>query len=325
MTAATAASAIPATSVEPRDRLGVTLPLRDLGVGGPRVTLLGLGGYHIGWTTEILASATLEAALECGIRFFDTAESYGPMISEERYGRLLSPYRDLLFLTSKTTALDATTAQSHLEGTLRRLKCDRIDLWHLHALTGPGDIDRRLAQGVLDYALRAREEGKIRHIGITGHTDPKALLHLMDHPAAGRNVLTACMFPINPVDASCAEGFVERVLPQALHLGLGVLAMKTLADGHFFAAKDTTQGRVWSTEDPVVPNVLSLSECFRYALSLPISALVVGAEKPEYLLDKVALARFFTPMNKNARAEIIAKAARFALPGNVEYYKQKPI
>jgi aryl-alcohol dehydrogenase-like predicted oxidoreductase len=321
--AAVATSAIAAEPDAPRDRLGSRLPLRELGPGGPRITWLGLGGFHLGWTTERLADATLDAALECGIRYFDTAESYGPSRSEERMGRRLAPWRDLLFLASKTTATTASEARLHLEGSLRRLKCDYLDLWQLHAVSEPGEIDRRLSGGVLEFALQAREEGRIRQIGCTGHADPAALLHLLNHPSVPPRALGACMFPVNPVDGGSPAGFIARVLPVALKRGIGVLAMKSLADGRFFADKFELGRKVWATSDPLVPGALSLSECIRFVLSLPVATLVIGAEKPEYVYDKVALAKGFLHLDAAGRSECSARVSRFTVDGQVEYYKTR--
>jgi len=148
------------------DRLGSVLPKRTLSKSGDKVTCLGLGGYHIGWMdSETQVQAVIEKALEVGVRFFDTAESYGKGRSEERYGRYLIPrYRNDIYLMTKTQAKDADTAREHLHGSLKRLKTDHIDLWQIHALESPDDADLRLGQGVLEEALKAQQAGKVRRI-----------------------------------------------------------------------------------------------------------------------------------------------------------------
>ena len=121
------------------DKWGYVLPKRVLGRTGKEVTMLGVGGYHVGWTTEKDAQAVIEAAMEGGIRFFDTAESYGPHTSEIRYGKYLTPkYREQVFIMTKSTAKDAKTMEEHLNASLKRMKTDYLDLW----------------QGLLDIAIQ---------------------------------------------------------------------------------------------------------------------------------------------------------------------------
>jgi len=302
------------------DALGAILPQRLL--GKTPVTCLGLGGFHIGWTTESLAQATIEAAIEEGVRFFDTAESYGPHISEERYGKYLTPkYRDHIFLMTKSTAKDGPTARQHIEDSLRRLQTDRIDLWQIHALASPEDVDQRLSGGVLDEAIKARNEGKISHIGFTGHASPYAHLRMLEHTAGDASPFLACQFPINPVDAASTHSFIEKVLPTLDSKGISALAMKTLADGRFFGRKIANEKVQWETEDPLIPNALSIADCIHFALSLPISVLITGAENPDFLREKANLARSFHQLSAPERQALISRAIPEARKGKVEYYK----
>ena len=143
------------------DALGALLPMRKLGSTGEKVTMLGVGGYHIGWTTEKDAREVIETALEGGIRFFDTAHSYGPATSEERYGKYLVPqYRDHVFLMTKSTAPDAETLLKEVDLSLKRLNTDHVDLLQLHAFQSPGDVDDRIANGVMDALHSVKESGK---------------------------------------------------------------------------------------------------------------------------------------------------------------------
>lgn len=308
------------------DRLGKPLPLRALGKTGEKITCLGLGGFHIGWPEdEAVAQATIEKALEVGIRFFDNAESYGKGRSEERYGQYLIPkYRDDIFLMTKTQAKDAKTAREHLEGSLRRMKTDVIDLWQIHSLRTPEDADQRLAMGVLDEALKAQQEGKVKYIGFTGHASPYAHVRMTEHEAV-RNACVACQFPINPVDAAAKHSFVETTIPQMLKNNIGILAMKTLADGRFFAHKEMNGKVRWTSDDPVVPNALSIKDCISFALSLPISVLITGAENPEFVEEKANMVRSFSKLSENQRLALVEKVAGFAQEGKVEYYKNKEL
>lgn len=304
------------------DRLGSVLPLRPLGTSGISVTCLGLGGFHIGWTTEALAEATIEAALEEGVRFFDTAESYGPHTSEERYGRYLTPrHREHIFLMSKSTAKDASTARRAIEDSLRRLRTDHLDLWQIHAVASPEDVDARLQAGVLDEALKAQSEGKIRHIGFTGHASPAAHLRMLEKTSTDGSPFLTSQFPINPVDAAASKSFSRDVLPRMEEAGIAPLAMKTLADGHFFGKKIQGDRVTWESSDPIVPDVLTVADCIHFALSLPIAVLITGAENPDFLREKTALVRSFHQMSAVERQSVIARVATYAPAGKVEYYK----
>ncbi len=318
-----AASVLPTTTSAASDAIGQSLPKRKLGAHGPEVTCLGLGGYHIGWTTEALAQATIEAALEEGVRFFDTSESYGPHISEERYGKYLTPkYRSQIFLMTKSDAKDAASARRSIEDSLKRLKTDVVDLWQMHALESPADVNARLDQGVLSEALKARGEGKIRHIGFTGHSSPYAHNRMLERTSGDASPFTTCQMPISPVDAASRHSFVVNTLPNLQKRGLGILAMKTLADGHFFGTKVGADNKVsWQTPDPVVPGAISLQECIHFVLSLPVSVLITGAEKPEFIREKAALVRSYQSVSEADRKTLIDKVARFASAGIVEYYK----
>ena len=304
------------------DRLGPVLPRRPLGKTGEQVTCLGLGGYHIGWVDdEKTVRATIEAALEEGVRFFDNAESYGQGRSEERYGKYLVPqYRDQVFIMTKTGARDPATARAHLEGALSRMKLEMVDLWQLHSLESPDDADDRVAKGLLDVALKAREEGKVRYIGFTGHASPYAHTRMMEHEVAARECV-ACQFPVNPVDAAAKHSFIGTTLPAAQKHGISVLAMKTLADGRFFGSKVMNGKEMWTLDDPVVPDVITIAECIHFALSLPITTLITGAENPDLLREKAELVRAFSKMGAGKRMALAKRVADFAADGKVEYYK----
>ena len=308
------------------DRLGSVLPKRTLGKSGDQVTCLGLGGYHIGWMdSETQVQAVIEKALEVGVRFFDTAEGYENGRSEERYGKYLIPrYRDDIYLMTKTHSKDAETARKHLEGSLRRLNTDRIDLWQIHAMESPEDADDRLAKGVLEEALKAQQAGKVRRIGFTGHGSPYAHTRMLENKAV-REACSCCQFPINPIDAASPHSFIEHVIPKLLDADMGILAMKTLADGHFFARKEMNGRLEWSSDNPVIPNILSIEECILFALSMPITVLITGADKPEYVAEKAAMVRRFSSLSAEDRMALVEKVSDFSEAGEVEFYKDEEL
>ncbi len=303
-----------------KDKWGKILPLRKLGKTGKNVTMLGLGGFHVGWTTEKDAREVIEKAIEGGIRFFGTAESYANGVSEIRYGKYLVPkYRDEVFIMSKSTATDGITAKKHLEGSLKRLKCDYIDLWQVHSLQSPEDVDNRIKNRVLEVFEKAKAEGKVKHIGFTGHQNPFAHKHMLDK-TADNDIFETVQMPINVID-SHFHSFIKNVLPFAIDRNFGVLAMKTLSDGRFFKEKKVLDKIQWESDDPLVPNYISVKEALYFVWSLPVSVLITGAENKELVREKIELARNFTNLSENERYELINKVAKKA--GNdIEYYKK---
>ena len=303
------------------DKWGYVLPKRKLGKTGKEVTMLGVGGYHVGWTTEKDAQAVIEAALEGGIRFFDTAESYGPHTSEIRYGKYLTPkYREEIFLMTKSTAKDAKTMQEHLDASLKRMNTDYLDLWQVHSVTDPDDVDSRIENGVFDVVMKAKEDGKVKHVGFTGHRNPKAHLRVLEK-TSGNPFFETVQMPINVVDAN-HEHFINTVLPKALDQKLGILAMKTMSDGRFFGKKMRANDVQWETDNPVIPNRLSIEEVLYFVWSLPVSVLITGAENEQFIKEKIKLAKGFSSFDEAQRNKLINKVADLAEPGKIEYYKR---
>ena len=303
------------------DKLGALLPMRKLGSTGEKVTMLGVGGYHIGWTTEKDAQEVIETAIEGGVRFFDTAHSYGPGISEERYGKFLIPkYRDHIFLMTKTTAPDGKTLLEEVDLSLKRLNTDRVDLLQLHAFQSPGDVDDRISNGVMDAIHSVKESGKARYIGFTGHQSPYAHLRMMERLSEFEGFATLQM-PLSIVDFASEHSFVRKVLPVAVENKLGLLAMKTLAAGRFFGRTRIGEEVIWETETPVVPGYLSVKEALYFSWSLPVSVLITGAENKNLLLEKIELAKEFTKLTEEEKEQILDKASGAPDRDQVEYYK----
>ena len=307
-------------SFNSKDKYGERLPLRKLGNTGEMVTMLGLGGYHIGWTTEKKAQETIEAAIEGGIRFFDTAENYSDGGSEKRYGKYLTPnYRDEIFLMTKTFAKDAKGVREDLEGSLRRMKTDVIDLWQIHSLGTLNDVDNRIENEVVDVLSEAKRSGKVRYIGFTGHQSPYTHERMLDK--TGEKTFDACQFPVNVVDASVKDSFIKHVMPRVLDRNIGVIAMKTLADGRFFSKKIQNGSVFWDTDNPVIPDHLTIEEALSFAWSLPISVLITGAENPQLVKEKINFAKRFEKISQAEREKLIDKVMDMAEREKVEYYK----
>ena len=295
------------------DRLGKLLPQRILGRTGEAVTMLGAGGWHLGAMSERDAQETIEIALQSGVRFFDTAESYQSGGSETRMGKLLTPqYRDVIYLMTKSTAKNADDARSHLEGSLRRLNTDYLDLWQVHSLTTPEDTDNRIAEGVFEVMAEAKASGKVRHIGLTGHYQPDALLSAMEQS----DLFDVCQMPVNLADPNYSS-FINQVMPTLIEKNIGVLAMKSLANGGFFGG--SFHGK-HGDNPKIVPNLVSIAEAINFTWSLPISVLITGADNPAQMQEKIDLASSFVTMDEAQREALIDRVADLA-GKEVEFYK----
>jgi predicted aldo/keto reductase-like oxidoreductase len=318
---AVATAAPPATQPLARDRLGELLPQRKLGRKGPMVTMLGLGGAHVGnMSSNAMAQKTIETAIAGGIRYFDTASGYAQGRSEIRYGQFLTPkYREVIFLATKTQSSDAARARRELDISLSRMKTDFLDLWHMHSLHSPADADRRIDSGVLDVLLEAKQKGKVRHIGFTGHVTPDSHLHMLARGGAKGDPFTACQMPINVLDPSY-HSFILNYVPKAVAAGVGVLAMKTLSNGGFFGR--TANGEKVSGQK-LIPDRLSVAEALYFVWSLPVSVVVSGPDNPEMIQEKIDLARSFQGMNEQQRQALVLRVADLAGP-KIESYKVPP-
>lgn len=320
MAALTAGMMIPFEQVKgnalpPRDRFGELLPLRALGSTGEQVTMLGIGGAHVGKSSEKLAQELIEAAMEGGIRFFDNAESYNSGGAETKYGKYLVPkYRDVAFIMTKSTARNGKTAQEHLEASLRRMKTDYVDLWQIHALSSPQDVDGRIREGVLEVARKAKESGKARFIGFTGHRDFHAHQRMLEKT----DILETCQMPINCFDPNY-KSFINNVLPTLVERKMGILAMKTLSNGGFFGGTSHFRG---GDNPKIVPKVATIQEALHFVWSLPVSVLITGPDHVDMLREKIDLAKSFKQMSESDRLALVDRVGDAGLDGRkVEFYK----
>jgi len=299
----------------PSDKFGELLPLRLLGKTGEKVTMLGIGGAHIGRCDEPTAEAQIERAIEGGIRFFDNAYTYGNGKAEERYGKYLVPkYRDVAFIMSKTNANSGKEALAELERSLSRMKLDYVDLWQIHSLRSPADVDARIEQEVLEVFRKAKESGKARYIGFTGHTDFNAHQQMLKRT----DILETCQMPINCLDPN-NKSFINNVLPTLVEKEMGIIAMKTLSNGGFFGVTRNSEA---GNNPRIIPNVVSVREAIHFVWSLPVSTLVTGADDVEMLQEKIDLAKSFKKMDEKSRMELVDRVGNANLErAKVEYYK----
>lgn len=300
------------------DRIGELLPLRMLGSTGKKVTMLGLGGSHIsGVMDETTAERVIETAIEGGIRFFDTAEAYSKGISEERFGKFLTPkYRDIIFLMTKTHARTAEQVHERLDASLKRMNTDYIDLWQLHSVQSNEDIDNRLGGGVLDELLKLKEKGKIRHIGFTGHFDYNVHKYMLEQTTD----MDVCQMPVNCHDPSY-KSFILNVMPALTERNMGIIAMKTLANGGFFGSTTHMQN---GDLPRIVPGTVSVKEAMHFAWSLPVSVALTGAHDVDMLNEKIDLARSFRSMSEEERLALVERVGSAGFVAeDIEFYKDK--
>ncbi|MDB5310910.1 MAG: aldo/keto reductase [Gemmataceae bacterium] len=280
------------------------IPKRPLGKTGEQVSILGVGGHHLGdFATLDEAVRLVHAAIDAGVTFFDNCWEYYNGRTEAWLGRALEGRRDKVFLMTKvcTHGRGKAIAMRMLEESLRRLQTDHLDLWQAHAVGFDNDPELAYARGgVLEAFEQAKKEGKVRYVGFTGHKDP--MVHL-DMIRRGYPFDTVQM-PLNPFDWHF-HSFEQLVLPAATKRGIAVLGMKSMG----------------GTADAVKKGVVTGEEMLRYAMSLPVAVTISGMDSPAVLQTNVGIARGFRPLSDKEMNAIRAKCAPTAADGRFESYK----
>lgn len=291
----------------PQDDAGRGIPTRRLGRTGEEVSILCVGGAHLGRAAQDDGEATAKklahAAVDSGVFFWDNAWMYHDGYAEEFMGKALKGRRDKVFLMTKNSGRDEKFARQCLDDSLRRLQTDYIDLWQFHEINYDNDPDWVLDRGGLKVALEAQKAGKVRHIGFTGHKHPSIHVKML---SKGFEWATSQM-PINPMD-HFYRSFQREVIPLCLAKDVGVIGMKCLGGGPREA------------EIPSTTNVTA-EMCVRWALSLPVSSIVRGYLNMEQLMADVKIARGFKPLSQEAREEIMSLALPEAGDGRHEHFK----
>ncbi len=298
------------------DKLGETLPQRQLIRNGEKVTSFCLGGYHLGLTEDPKeAEKMVERSMELGVRFFDNARRYNNGRSEEYMGKFLTPkYRDQIFLMSKAPARTGKGVQQQLDESLKALKTDYLDLWQIHTFTTPQDVDNRLRDGVLDVFLEAKEKGKTRYLGFTGHQNPKTHLYFLNKLDELGIEFDTCQMPLNVCDPSF-ESFQHEVLPVLNKKGYGVIAMKTMAGGSMMGGRIDTTPQDIRTKD--IPDVVAKTELthanlHQYVYSLPVSSLCSGCRFTYELEENVKVLKDFKKLSVEDMDRLVNYAKPYA-------------
>jgi predicted aldo/keto reductase-like oxidoreductase len=283
------------------------IPHRTLGHTGEKVSMIGIGGYHIGASSvpEQEATRIIRTALDNGVNFLDNCWDYNNGKSEVRMGKALRDgYRQKAFLMTKIDGRTKSAAEQQINDSLRRLQTDHIDLLQFHEVIRETDPDRIFAEGGgMEAALAAKKQGKIRYIGFTGHKSPDIHNKMLETAFAHNFTFDSVQMPLNVMDAHF-DSFEKKTLPILVKHNIGVLGMKPMGDKIILQSKTAT---------PV--------ECLHYAMNLPTSVVITGCDSMQILQQALEAARSFRPMNREEVAAVLAKTAPAATKGEFEQYK----
>jgi len=283
---------------------------RKLGNTGEKVSAIGLGGWHLGLKTvdELLAIRIVRSAVDRGINFLDNSWDYNDGASELRMGKALRGYRERAFVMTKIDGRSKKEAARQLDEYLRRLGVDCIDLVHHQQMIRFYDPHRIFnAEGANAALVEARAAGKIRYIGFTGHKDPRIHLHMLEVANENGFKFDTVQMPLNVMDAHY-RSFEKLVLPELVRLQIGVLGMKSMANGILLKSKTVT---------PI--------ECLYYALDLPTSVVITGIDSMEILEQAFTAVESFHPLNKDEREALLEKTREAAADGRFEPFKTSSI
>ena len=282
---------------------------RQLGTTGETVSAIGLGGYHLGMQANPADSIKIfHAAIDHGITFLDNCWDYNGGLSEVRAGQALrNGYRDKVFLMTKMDGRTATEYNKQLEQSLGRLQTDTIDLVQFHEVIRMDDPDRIFADdGAIHAAMAARQAGKVRYIGFTGHKDPIVHLRMLEIAKQHNFHFDTVQMPINVMDAHF-RSFTHQVMPVALQQGIGVLAMKTFGD-HFILESKTVE--------PI--------EALHYGLTQPVSVVITGIDSMPILDQALKAVRTFKPLTEAQVNSLLDRTKEAAANGKYELFKTTP-
>jgi aryl-alcohol dehydrogenase-like predicted oxidoreductase len=282
------------------------IPRRTLGRTGEKVSMVGIGGYHLGKMSNEQESIRLvRTALDHGVNFLDNCWDYNNGQSEIRMGKALRDgYRQKAFLMTKIDGRTKQAAAQQLEESLRRLQTDHIDLLQFHEVIRDTDPDRIFAKGGgMEAVIEAKKQGKVRYIGFTGHKSPEIHLKMLNTAFAHDFTFDAVQMPLNVMDAHY-DSFEKKVLPVLLKHNIGVLGMKPMGDKIILKSK---------TASPI--------ECLHYAMNLPTSVVITGCDSLQILQQAIGAAKAFKPMSSGEVSSVLAKTAPAAAKGEFEQYK----
>ncbi len=284
---------------------------RKLGRADAEVSIIGVGGYHLGLkdVTEQDAISIVRAALDEGINFLDNCWDYNDGVSEERMGKALQGgYRDKAFLMTKIDGRTGPAARQQLEQSLTRLKTDHLDLIQIHEVIRLTDPEQAFQPGnVVDVLQQMRKEGKVRFLGFTGHKSPAMHLHMIETADQHGFTFDTVQMPVNALDEHY-NSFSQKVIPVAQKHGMAVLGMKPLSNAAILKT-----------------NTITAVEALHYAMSVPVTLTITGCQSMANLQQALGVARNFKPLDVEQKMAILQKTAAVAVAGKFEDYKSSHI
>lgn len=280
------------------------MPMSKLGKSGLQVSKFCLGGFHMAKGGEENAVRIIQRAIDLGVTFFDSAHKYHKGLSDEYYGKALTPSsRQKILLMSKAELRTKDDAMRQLEDTLRRMKTDYLDLWQCHEVVRQDEVDKIFGPGgSLEAFVAAKKQGKVRHIGFTGHADPAVHQRLLD----GFDGWETVQHPVNLIDQHYLS-FITNFLPNAAKKGLGRIGMKSNAIGNI-------------TKN----SVATIPECLRFSWSQDIHTLVSGVQTVQQLEENVAACKTFEKMTPAEISTLLDRTKGGPTGNKVETYKRAP-
>lgn len=281
------------------------IPYRTLGKTGERVSIIGIGGAHLGSPDERTAIKIVQTALDNGINFLDNCWDYNGGESERRMGKALAGgYRKKAFLMTKFDSHSKQGAMKQIDESLKRLQTDHLDLLQFHEVIRPDDPEKIFGpNGSAEAMLAAQKAGKTRFIGFTGHKSPDIHVKMLEAVRRHKFPLDTVQMPLNVMDAHF-NSFIQKVLPVATKMNLGILGMKPMGDKIILESKTVTA-----------------PECLRFALSLPTSVVITGCTSDRDVQQALQVARSFRPMTEQDRSNLLKQTAAAAKKGEYELYK----
>jgi predicted aldo/keto reductase-like oxidoreductase len=301
-----AAEPAPAELERPAEKVRGDMRYRALGRTGEEVSLLGVGGFHLGKPKDEKDSITIiRSAIDAGVTFMDNSWDYNGGASEERMGKALRDgYRNKVFLMTKIDGRTKEAAARQLDESLKRLQTDRLDLLQHHEVIRMEDPDRIFAPGgAMEAFLEAKKAGKIRFIGFTGHKDPLVHLRMLEVAAKHHFRFDTVQMPLNVMDAHF-RSFGRLVLPVLVREGIGVLGMKPMGDGLLLKSK-----------------TVSAVECLHYAMNLPTSVVISGIDSMDILKQDLEAVKTFEPLTLEQLGALLERTGNAAANGEYELFK----
>ena len=282
---------------------------RMLGSTREQISLIGLGGHHIGRPPDEQEGIRIvRGAIDHGITFMDNSWDYHDGGSEIRMGKALRDgYRNKTFLMTKIDGRTKRAAAEQIDESLKRLQTDHVDLMQHHEVIRLEDPDRIFAEGGAQEALlEAQKAGKLRYIGFTGHKDPFVHLRMLELAAKHHFRFDAVQMPLNVMDVHF-RSFQHQVVPVLVKEQIGVLGMKSMGDKIILDS-----------------GVVTAIECLHYAMSLPTSVVITGIDSMKMLDQALEAVRTFHPMTQSEVTALLGRTAKHASNGRYEQFKTTP-